>query len=233
MVWVSIVTPVYNGIEFLEECINSVISQTFQDWEMLIGINGHGEDGGECAVLAKEWAKKDKRITVFVQPPPIHNKVSSLHDLVRLSQADWISVLDCDDVWKPTKLQEQYHALHSYASQASVIGTFCQYIGDYHYIPPLPSGYISPEELEIHNPIINSSVLLRKELSHWNYNEQLIGIEDYYLWMTIILAGHKLYNIPQVLVYHRIHQQSAFNSKHISDQSIKDEYKQKRQHIPK
>ena len=56
MTVVSVIIPLYNGVEYLEECVRSVIAQTFTDWEILIGINGHGYDGGEVATIAREIA---------------------------------------------------------------------------------------------------------------------------------------------------------------------------------
>jgi GT2 family glycosyltransferase len=68
---ISVIIPVYNGIEFLEECVNSVIAQTFTDWEIVIGVNGHGQDGGEVGRIAQNIATLDSRITVYIQPPPL------------------------------------------------------------------------------------------------------------------------------------------------------------------
>lgn len=70
MVLITVLTPLYNGIEFLEECVNSVIQQSFTDWEMLIAVNGHGADGGAAAEQARALAAKDARIRVLVQPRP-------------------------------------------------------------------------------------------------------------------------------------------------------------------
>ena len=77
MVFISILTPVFNGVEFLEQCIRSVRSQTFPDWELWIGVNGHGEDGGMVAQLASQYAASDLRIHVVVQGPPLKGKVES------------------------------------------------------------------------------------------------------------------------------------------------------------
>jgi len=90
---ISIIIPVYNGIEFLEECVRSVISQTFEDWEIIIGINGHGHDGGEAGKLANNIATLDKRIAVHIQQPPLKGKVESSNDLVEKSKGDWICML--------------------------------------------------------------------------------------------------------------------------------------------
>ena len=224
MVAVSILTPVYNGIEYLEECVKSVLLQTFQDWELLIGINGHGVTGGEAACIAKELSQ-DPRIRVIVQPPPLTGKVESLHHLLSQCSAPWIAVLDCDDKWEPLKLERQMEALQSDAQQADVIGTFCQYFGERHDRITLPIGYVDPRVLFDYNPIINSSALIKKERCTWNYTDINYGVEDIALWMEICLQGGKLYNIPEFLTWHRIHPTSAFNSKGYSDEAIRARYR--------
>lgn len=228
MVFVSILTPVYNGVEFLEECIDSVIKQTFIDWELLIGINGHGEDGGKVAQIVEKISEKDTRIKVIIQPPPLKGKVESLNNLMTYTQSEWICLLDCDDKWHPYKLEAQYKASINEAKDASVIGTLCQYFGERHDILSLPIGYIKPDILENFNPIINSSAMIRSDLCKWEYNEINNFIEDYYLWTEICLANKKLYNVYGVLTYHRIHRQSAFNSQHLSNDGIRERYKRLR-----
>jgi len=227
MVFISILTPVYNGVEFLEQCIRSVRSQTFIDWDMWIGINGHGSDGGAVAYIAQELAKTDPRIHVVIQGPPLKGKVESLNHLVSLTSAPWISILDCDDLWEPSKLAVQVHAIHSTAHEADVIGTFCQYFGERYGKLTLEASYIDPAILENHNPIINSSAIIRRSLCHWEYSS-VSALEDYYLWMKICLSGGKLYNIPLYLVWHQIHRASAFNSKGHTDDSLRTWYTQER-----
>lgn len=227
MVRVSILIPLYNGVEFLEECIDSVINQTFTDWEILIGINGHGKDGGDIALHAKMIANKDNRIKVIIQSPPLSGKVQSLNNLVSLSSADLICVLDCDDKWEPIKLERQIETLESTAKDAAVIGTFCKYFGDISLNLFLKSGYINPNVLEDHNPIINSSSMIQKQYCIWEENNQSFGVEDYLLWMRICLKGDRLYNIPELLTWHRIHKTSAFNNsiqQHINVEKIRKDY---------
>jgi hypothetical protein len=93
----------------------------------------------------------------------------------------------------------------------------------------LESGYIDPIILERHNPIINSSSLIRREYCTWEYNKNHPEIfEDFYLWMKICLSGRKLYNIPEFLVWHRIHKSSAFNSQGQSDHMLRKWYMEQR-----
>ena len=228
MVFISILTPVFNGVEFLDQCIRSVKTQTFLDWELWIGVNGHGEDGGMVAQIASHFAKSDSRIHVVVQGPPLKGKVESLNHLVSLTTTDWIAILDCDDVWEPLKLEKQVQAIHSYASDAAVIGTFCQYFGERYGKLTLEHGYIHPTILENHNPMINSSSLIRRKFCKWELNDINFGMDDYHLWMKICLLGEKLYNIPEYLVWHRIHKSSAFNSQGQSNHMLRQWYIEQR-----
>ena len=224
MVFLSILIPVFNGVEFLEECIRSVKAQTFTDWELWIGVNGHGDSGGMVAQLASHIAASDPRIHIVIQGPPLKGKVESLNHLVSLITTDWVAILDCDDTWDPLKLEKQVQAIRSHSSDAAVIGTFCQYFGERHDKPPLESGYIDPTVLERYNPIINSSSLIRREYCTWELNDINFAMDDYHLWMKICLSGGKLYNIPEYLVWHRIHKSSAFNSQGQTDHMLRAWY---------
>ena len=228
MVFISILTPVYNGVEYLEQCIRSVRSQTFIDWDLWIGINGHGPDGGGVAYVAQELAKSDPRIHVVIQGLPLKGKVESLNHLVSLTDAPWIAVLDCDDLWEPSKLETQVQAIHSTAKDAAVIGTFCQYFGERYAKITLESGYIDPVVLENHNPIINSSSIIKRSFCHWELNDINFAMDDYHLWMKICLSGGKLYNIPSYLTWHQIHRTSAFNSKGQTNDALRAWYIQER-----
>lgn len=222
MTVVTVIIPLYNGVEYLEECVRSVIAQTFTDWEILIGINGHGYDGGEVAVKARSIAALDSRIKVFIQPPPLKGKIESSHGLVIKSKANWICMLDCDDKWEPTKLEKQLEASRTVAQNAAVIGSFCHYFGDLSGVIPVPAGLIHPSQLEKGNPIVNSSAMIQREYCLWKDED----LEDYSLWMNISLQGKDLYNVPEFLAWHRIHKTSAFNSKHVSDVPLRTRYSQ-------
>jgi teichuronic acid biosynthesis glycosyltransferase TuaG len=228
MVFFTILTPVYNGIEFLEECIQSVRAQTFSDWEMLIGINGHGPDGGEIAQIAMKLSENEPRIRVIIQGPPLKGKVESLNHLVTFASCDWIAILDCDDKWTADKLNQQHHTICTTAPDADVIGTYCKYFGERDDTPPLHSGYIDPSVLERVNTIVNSSGVIRKKYCYWELNDINYTMDDYHLWMKICLSGGKLYNIPIILTWHRIHHTSAFNTKGQSPEPLQEWYKHER-----
>ena len=219
--WVSILTPLYNGIEFLEECAMSVClqvcknEQTSLTWEWWIGINGH-ETGGEVLKQAQLIQKKcqgsigDCKIHV-INLPAAKGKVAALNYLNLICFGKWVAILDCDDTWERNKLISQKMEIEEANQRIDVIGTFCRYFGEVLSDGPrLTEGYIKPAEFWKGNPLINSSVLLRRELASW---ENRFGLEDYDLWFRLLAQNAVFFNIPLRLVNHRIHSASAFNGK--------------------
>ena len=97
-----------------------------------------------------------------------------------------------------------------------VIGSNCVYFGELQgIIPTLPVDNISNFDFYNFNPIINSSSIIKKDLCFWNSNWD--GVEDYDLWLRLRKLNKTFFNFKDVLVYHRIHKQSAFNSKGNND----------------
>jgi teichuronic acid biosynthesis glycosyltransferase TuaG len=205
---ISILMPIYNGIEYISDSVSSVLDQTLQDWELIIAVNGHCENSFVFKI-AKEYAEMDKRIRVydFCQ---IQGKATTLNAMIGFCRYDYIAILDVDDIWLPTKLEKQVAILRE--NKYDVIGSLCVYFENLDgIVPQIPVGDISQFDFKTVNPIINSSAILRKELGHWK-EEFNTGVEDYELWMSLRKAGKAFYNLDEVLVKHRIHPTSAFNT---------------------
>jgi glycosyltransferase involved in cell wall biosynthesis len=201
---ISIIMPIYNGIEFIHESVGSILKQTYDDWELIIGINGHPKDS-ETYRIAKTYEALDKRIFVY-DLYEIRGKANASNYMMKYCSADYIAILDVDDMWAVNKLESQIPFLHKY----DVIGTRCIYFGERSDIPCIPVGDISNFDFYQVNPIINSSSIIRKEFCFWNDND---GVEDYDLWLRLRKQNKSFYNCHDILVTHRIHKSSAFNSK--------------------
>lgn len=203
---ISILVPIYNGIEFIDESVGSVLTQTYTNWELLIGINGH-EPNSIVYQNAKSYEKTDKRIKVF-DFYNIKGKANTLNEMITYTNPNYkfIALLDVDDVWHNQKLEVQFPFLSKY----DVVGSNCLLFGDINYVVPrIPINDISSFDFVKVNPVINSSAVIKKSLCYWNEN----GIEDYDLWLRLWKQNKKFYNCPEILVKHRIHKKSAFNSK--------------------
>ena len=204
---ISILIPIYNGIEFIDDSVGSVLNQTYQEWELIIGVNGHPENSDVYQrVLQYIDDTNDKSIKVL-DLHQIKGKANSLNEMVKHCTYDHIALLDVDDIWHLQKLEKQIQFIVDY----DVVGSRCIYFGDHRegIVPTIPLCDISEYDFFKGNPIINSSAIIRKSLCCWNEN----GIEDYDLWLKLRAQNKRFYNCFEILVKHRLHPASAFNSK--------------------
>ena len=200
---ITILIPIYNGIEFLSQCLSGVESQTYTHWEVIIGVNGY-EKNSKVFKKASEFTNDKIKVLDLYD---IKGKAKALNEMVKHAKYNWIALLDVDDVWLANKLQVQLN----YMSKYDVIGTRCMYFGDINNIVPrIPTGDITSFDFLSVNPVINSTVILKKELCNWREDTML---EDYELWLRLWRMGKKFYNDAGVHMLHRIHKESAFNSK--------------------
>ncbi len=206
MVVVSIVIPLYNGIEFLEETLVSVKAQTYKDYEVLIGVNGWPANSE--VYKRADWLMKAHQIPGYLFDL-VHckGKPQTLNALVSYAKGDWIALLDADDVWHPQKLEVQMKLTEHF----DVIGSRCIYFGTMSGSPSIPMGNISNFDFFSVNPLLNSSVLMNKKWCLWN-SENFI-LEDYELWIHLRYRDHlRFFNVDLPLMFHRIHPASHFNN---------------------
>lgn len=212
---ISVLMPLYNGVEFLAESVPSFLAQTLnENMELIIGINGYDENNRDAFHIATRWIQQSgkKQIRVLNFPKrEIQGKVMALNEMIKYAQYNVIALLDVDDVWMPNKLEKQWPLLQQ---GYSVVGSQCVYFGgDRRFdgiVPSIPLLDFSGVDFFKVNPIINSSVVLKKTLCHWEWE----GLEDYDLWLRLHKNPDvKFWNVPEILVKHRIHGRSAFNSK--------------------
>lgn len=99
---VSIITPLYNGERFVGKTIESVLSQTYTDWEMIV-INDGSKDSGPQIV--EEYCQRDERIKLFTQANG--GSASARNNGIRRATGRYIALLDADDTWMPVFLESQ------------------------------------------------------------------------------------------------------------------------------
>lgn len=102
---VSIITPLYNCSDFLEQTIQSVLSQTYQDWEMIM-VDDCSKDNS--LDLAQRYAAQDDRIQVF-QLEQNSGAAVARNTAIEAAKGRFIAFLDSDDLWFPEKLEQQIH----------------------------------------------------------------------------------------------------------------------------
>jgi len=207
---ISILLATYNGERYIEKSIESIINQTYKDWELLIGFNGT-IDG------SKEIVKKfqDSRIRVFDYGMDA-GKAKTLNKMVKEAKGDWLAIQDDDDIWLPKKLEKQMEKSSDY----DVIGTQILYIDedDNSTGNPILSENdtdIKAKSLNGDNQVANTSAIFKRECLEavGGWSETLDGIEDFDFWLKIMRKDYRFINLKRAEVLHRLHQKSNFNTK--------------------
>jgi glycosyltransferase involved in cell wall biosynthesis len=107
---VSVITPTYNHERFIAQCIESVLAQTYPNWEMIIVDDGSTD---HTASIAEDYAKKDKRIKVIHQTNKgIFRLAETYNKALELAKGELITILEGDDTWYERKLEIQADAMN-------------------------------------------------------------------------------------------------------------------------
>ena len=203
---ISILLPLFNGEKFLDECIKSIISQSYPHWKLYIGINGHGLNSELFKKISGKYNNNGK---IIVKEYDIKSKPETLNLLKKEVKTDFVALIDVDDKWHKKKLEKQIPFLKKY----DVVGTAGKYIGDNNIRIHIENGEISHEQIFFHNCFINSSIIMRTI----DVDFDDVFLDDYNMWFKLIVKNRKFYNVNEVLTYHRIHKDSYFNHSNNDD----------------
>lgn len=203
---ISILLPLFNGENFLDECVKSIMEQTFTNWKLYIGINGHGIDSELYKKVLNKYKNNSK---IVVKQYNVQSKPQTLNLLAKEVETEFVALIDVDDKWHKDKLKKQIPYLEKY----DVVGTAGKYIGDSNIRINIEVGEILYERIFFHNCFINSAIIMRKE----DVDFDDVFLDDYSMWLKLIPKNRKFYNVNEVLTYHRLHKQSFFNGRNNGD----------------
>lgn len=212
MALVSIIITVYNGEKFVGKTINSVLTQAFQDFELII-INDCSKDNSEKII---EWFN-DSRI-VYKKNSNNLNIVESRNIWLRHATGKYICLLDQDDVLEETKLEKQYNFMEQHQEYWLV---WCNIININEHDIVLWETIVPEEDYQIRERLLRSSqfacwaVMMRKELldKTWLLDPNFIKCDDYDLWLRLGILG-KMHNLQERLFRYRYHLNNTSKSSH-------------------
>ena len=202
---ISIVTPTYNGENFIAETIKSVQAQTYEHWEMLI-VDDLSTDN--TVEIVKAFAAQDARIKFFILPEKGGASLAR-NKAIREAKGDYIAFLDADDLWKPEKLEKQL----AFMKEAQV--AFCYH----HYSLIDEAGQalhirrIAPEKLSFHRALLGCSIGCLSVMYHAKavgliQIERLDKRNDDALWLKILEKCQWGRLLDEDLAYYRIVERS-------------------------
>jgi glycosyltransferase involved in cell wall biosynthesis len=212
---VSIFMPVYNSEKYLAQTLDSLLAQTFQDFEIIIADDGSTD---QSLAIAQSYVNRDRRIKVLALPH--EGEVKARNQAIRHTHpgSKYLMNHDSDDVSLPTKLERLVEYLDAHP-EIAIVGCFAEYFDDQGKPLGQPAIEWQPERIrrtfgEV-NSMINSAALIRREVFNTigAYREEFRGTDDYDFFARALLAGFELANIPEGLHKIRLHPASVCSTR--------------------
>lgn len=200
--YVTVLMPVYNGEKYLKQAIESILNQTFKDFEFLI-INDGSTDSSKKIIKSF----KDSRIKLINNEKNI-KIAASLNKGLNLAQGKYIARMDCDDISLKNRLTWQIEFMNK-NPQIGISGGFTKKIGTKKSFTT--KYFLNHDELKA-NMLFNASMSHPTIIMHKNliekhklrYNKNFSNSQDRELWSRAI-KFFKFANLNKVILYHRIH----------------------------
>lgn len=213
---ITVVLPVYNGSKYLKETIESVLNQTFTDFDFLI-INDVSTDNSEEVILSFT----DPRIKYCLNQKNLGSIGAPVKGM-NMSLTEYIARIDQDDIWLPTKLEKQIQRLDA-DPRIGICGTSIELFGDREGVKIFP---VTNEYLKVGFLFFccmsHPSVVFRKSFLDETgvmYNEAYRLADDYKMWVDCIDLT-EIYNIPEPLVRYRQHEEQICSVANASKQML-------------
>jgi glycosyltransferase involved in cell wall biosynthesis len=200
---VTVLMSVYNGLPYLGQAVESILDQTFSDFEFLI-IDDASTDGSRERL--KKWTNRNERIRLI-----LHNKNRglgySLHEGVKKARGNWIARMDADDISFPDRLEKQLAYVEEHSS-IDILGTWALDI-DGEGTPlrqrTYPVDHAEIARLIWTNPLVHPTVMFRKSAvqAAGSYDPDVRKRQDYELWFRCLEEGLCFGNVPEILLRYR------------------------------
>ena len=203
---ISVLMPVYNGEKYLAEAIQSIIAQTYGDFELLVIDDGSTDNSFQ---IVKEFAQLDARIRL-IHKDENQGLVSALNLGLDLARGEYIARMDADDISLPQRLEKQVTYMQAHP-EVGVIGSRIRYMdakGNLSTIPKTARLDINIRwSLFFENPFSHPVVMMRKAvIDRYNlrYDPRATHVEDYEFWGRFLMVTEGV-NLPEILLHYRIH----------------------------
>lgn len=199
---ISIILPVYNGAEHLTECIESLLSQTYKNFELIIVDDGSTDD---TPMILMNYAQKDNRLKIITHKNNQKQIVAGNTGL-KNTKGVYIARMDADDISYPNRLEKQIEFLQKNLN-VGILGTWVHIIdNDGKHIETMETnisqGFLG-WSLLFDASFVHSSVMMRKEIIEKTGYYQTQQAEDYDLWSRVYTIS-EVANLPLVLQKKRV-----------------------------
>jgi glycosyltransferase involved in cell wall biosynthesis len=207
---VSVIMAVWNDEENIRETVESIINQTFKDWEFIIVQDGSDDRTPE---ILEELAKKDKRIRVLDNEKRME-RCFSRNRAISETKGEYIAVNDGDDISLPERLEKEVNYLDAHSN--------CYLIGARAYLvnekgKKIGESWGTGEDSDItrymeeKNRLVHSSVMFRNT-HEYKYRDKFLYAQDYDLFLQMMANGKEIHLLNDFLVVYTTKENLVYNS---------------------
>ena len=211
---VSVLIGIYNCASTLQEALESLYSQTFQDFEIILCDDGSVDNTYEVALINQR--KYDN--IVLLRNEMNLGLNATLNKCLAKAQGEYLARMDGDDISLPTRFEKQVQFLDSHSEYAVVSTPMIYFDENGEYRRGKGKGIIKAHDFINGSPICHAPSMIRtkvmKAVGGYSVNEKLLRVEDYHLWFKMFAAGHKLFMMNECLYMMR-DDQNAFHRRTI------------------
>lgn len=193
----------YNAATHLRECVDSVLAQTFADFELLIVDDGSTDSSAD---IVRSYS--DSRIRLICRP---HDFIASLNTLLSEARGRYIARMDADDIMMPDRLQIQYNYLETHPEVAAVCSHAVRIDSHGQPIGQIGSGMetirITPRMMCETNHVCNPTTMMRYDIiapGNIRYEHEYEYAEDYRFWCRVVTEIGPIDCLPQQLLHYRV-----------------------------
>lgn len=197
---ISIIMGIYNCDKYLAQSIESILNQTFSDWELIMCDDGSIDNTFEIAELYRKKYPKKIKLIKNIKNMGLNY---TLNRCLEISGGEYIARQDGDDISLPIRLEKEFEFLENnldYAFTSSDMILFDEK-GEW----GATNYKMDPNKMDfiINSPFSHPSCIIRKkvidEVDRYTVNKNLLRVEDYHLWFKLYYAGYKGHNIKEYL----------------------------------
>ncbi|QYA24025.1 glycosyltransferase family 2 protein [Gramella sp. MT6] len=236
MIKISVIVPCYNQANFLDEALESVLRQTYENWECIIINDGSDDD---TAAIAGRWVKKDDRFKYEFQ----ENKGLSgaRNKGLQLVTGNFIQFLDADDAIDLRKFENSIKAIEENLNTSIVVSNFRTFTNDLQVTYP-PYSVISEELLCFNNILVKWATnsipihcgLFKAELfKAFRFPEDLKAVEDWVMWVSIFKDDPEFIFIDEPMAFYRRQPGSLTVNQELMDENLKKAFFYIKKIVPK
>jgi glycosyltransferase involved in cell wall biosynthesis len=210
---VSVIMAVYNAERYLAEAVDSILAQTFRDFEFVVIDDGSTDASG---AMLRDYAANDKRVRLIRRANK--GQTPSLNEGIELAETDLIARMDADDVCLPQRLEKQVAFMQQHPQVVLLGGAYALIDAAGRLLcmidPPRDNATLQDHALSGRTPICHPLAMMRREAVRkvGGYDPQFQVAQDLDLWLKLGEVG-ELACVPELLVKYRQHEQSLSETK--------------------